>query len=133
MNAGIGRDPIPGLTRLSPNNTQLQVCNGPGANRSFALQKTRLVLGRNDPNTTVDIDLGACELGDPPKVSRRHAELQWVEGELQLIDLGSTNGTFVDGQELKPLGDRQPSAPVKLKVGSRIRLGNLELEIIRHE
>ncbi len=133
MNAGIGRDPIPGLTRLSPNNTQLQVLNGPGTKRSFDLQKTRLVLGRNDPNTTVDIDLGACELGDPPKVSRRHAELQWIDGELQLIDLCSTNGTFVDGQQLQPLGDRQPSAPVKLKIGSKILLGNLELEIVPHE
>jgi pSer/pThr/pTyr-binding forkhead associated (FHA) protein len=91
------------------------------------------LLGRNDPNTTVDIDLGTCELSDPPKLSRRHAELQWVNGELELIDLGSTNGTFVDGQQLQPLGNRQPSAPVKLKIGSKIHLGNLELEVIRHE
>ena len=63
-------------------------------------------------------------------VSRRHAELQWVNGELQIIDLGSRNGTFVDGQRL--IGDPgQPSPPITLKLGSKIKLGDLELEIIR--
>lgn len=134
MNAGIGRDPIPGLTRLTPDTTRLLICNGPGANRSFALDQSRLVLGRSDPpKVVVDINLEECELGDPPMVSRRHAELQWVDGELQIIDLGSTNGTFVDGQPLQPLQDRQPSDPVTLKIGSKIRLGNLDMEVIRHE
>jgi hypothetical protein len=133
MNTGIGRDPIPGITRLFPHNTYLRVCNGPGANRKFDLKKPRLLLGRNDPNMTVDIDLSSCELSNPPQVSRRHAELRWVNGELELIDLGSTNGTFVDGQKLKTLGSHQHSDPVKLKIGSKIHIGNLELEVIRHE
>lgn len=48
--------------------------------------------------------------------SRRHAELRWLEGRgWQLADLGSRNGTFVDGQRL--------TAPVLLADGSQIQIG----------
>jgi FHA domain-containing protein len=34
---------------------------------------------------------------DDPGVSRRHAELRYADGEVELIDLGSTNGLAVNG------------------------------------
>jgi pSer/pThr/pTyr-binding forkhead associated (FHA) protein len=36
------------------------------------------------------------------KVSRSHAELRLLAGVLEVADLGSTNGTFVNGDRLKP-------------------------------
>ena len=33
-------------------------------------------------------------------VSSRHAQVQWLGGALQITDLGSTNGTFVNGEKL---------------------------------
>lgn len=36
-----------------------------------------------------------------PTVSRKHAELTFCEGSLYLRDLGSTNGTFVNGTRIK--------------------------------
>jgi DNA-binding winged helix-turn-helix (wHTH) protein len=51
-------------------------------------------------------------------VSRRHAALVLEQGRALLRDLGSKNGTFVDGVRL--------AAPVTLKDGNRIRLGTFE-------
>lgn len=51
-------------------------------------------------------------------VSRRHAVIAYdSEGVAWLTDLGSSNGTFVDGKRL------QPNQPMRLEDGSRIQLG----------
>ncbi len=44
---------------------------------------------------------------DTLKVSRFHAELRLSDGVLEVVDLGSTNGTFVNGERLAP---REPRA-----------------------
>ncbi len=133
MNSGFGIDPIPGLSRLTPDNAKLLLLNGPAAASRFPLHRIRSLIGRNDlPLITVDIDLTECEIGDPIAISRRHAVIEWVEGELQIVDLCSRNGTFVDGQKLTAIAPNQPSAPVILKAGSKVKLGNLEFEVITH-
>jgi len=54
-------------------------------------------------------------------ISRNHAMLQWMEtGEFYLIDLGSRNGTFVNG--------RRVSIPVTLRNGDRLTFGQTELD-----
>ena len=54
-------------------------------------------------------------------ISRNHAMLQWMEtGEYYLIDLGSRNGTFVNG--------RRVSIPVTLQNGDHLTFGQTELE-----
>jgi pSer/pThr/pTyr-binding forkhead associated (FHA) protein len=69
----------------------LIVIEGPDADSSFdvdAMTATRLLLGKSP----------ACDfrLADQ-EVSRRHASLELTGRRLRLRDLGSTNGTFVDG------------------------------------
>lgn len=49
------------------------------------------VIGR-----AMDVDI----VLDDPGVSRRHAEIHVVDGQARVIDLGSTNGTFVDGERI---------------------------------
>lgn len=49
------------------------------------------VIGRS---TEADIVL------DDAGVSRRHAEVHLIDGRARVIDLGSTNGTFVDGERV---------------------------------
>jgi pSer/pThr/pTyr-binding forkhead associated (FHA) protein len=39
---------------------------------------------------------------DDLKVSRFHAELHLIEKVLEVVDLGSTNGTFFNGKRLIP-------------------------------
>lgn len=131
MVGGFGCDPIPGLAQLKPETTYLLVLNGPKANESFSLHRMRSLLGRNHPpHFTVDIDLSTYELSFPATISRHHAVIQWANNKLQIIDLASRNGTFVNGQQLTPQSANQPSAPVVLTVGSTIRLGDLEFAIV---
>ena len=56
-------------------------------------------------------------------VSRRHALLNLAGETLQVEDLGSTNGTSVDGTALRS------GTPVALQVGAKLRLGDVELAV----
>src|SRR5690348_7616645 len=55
-----------------------------------------------------------------PTISRRHAELRSIDSTLHLRDLGSSNGTFVNGEKV----DDATAAPDDLvsfgKVGFRV-------------
>jgi len=59
-----------------------------------------------------------CDLViDDPMVSRRHAEVRKMpDGRIVITDLGSSNGTFVDGHRI--------SKPVPLSTGSRVMVGH---------
>ncbi len=130
MANGFGCDPIPGLAQLQPDTTYLVVLNGPQANHSFPLNRLRSLIGRSyPPHFNVDIDLSCCELSRPYRISRHHAVIQWVNNKLQIIDLASRNGTFVNGQQLTPQLDHQPSTPVVLTASSQLRLADLEFAI----
>lgn len=81
-------------------------------------------LGRGDPKQghIPDLDLGpyrALELG----VSRLHAVLKGSAHALTLTDLGSTNGTLVNGVRLAP------HSPQLLRDGDELRLGKLALRV----
>ena len=52
---------------------------------------------------------------DDASVSRRHARLSWDGSEASLTDLGSKNGTFVNGVRV--------SVPVSLKDRDEVRFG----------
>lgn len=54
-------------------------------------------------------------------LSRKHAEIVSEAGEWVLRDNGSANGTFVNGTRIQ--------APVRVRPGDRIQLGNTELVI----
>jgi len=48
------------------------------------------------------------------QVSRRHAALEAVERRLRLSDLGSKNGTFVDGERIDSPSQVPMGVPVKV-------------------
>jgi adenylate cyclase len=83
------------------------------SNRHFPLVGNNCwTIGRSEENTFV--------IGDR-WISRNHAMLQWMEtGEYYLIDLGSRNGTFVNG--------RRVSIPVTLQNGDHLTFGQTELD-----
>lgn len=63
----------------------------------------------------------ACQLRlTPPEISGLHAELRWDGDRWIVQDLGSRNGTFVDGARISA-GERAP-----VRVGSVIAFGDLE-------
>ena len=77
--------------------------------RTYVLTTPVTLLGRG-----TDCDLRLVD----PGVSRHHAELRVEDGEVVLVDLGSTNGTFVNGQ---------PVRRVLLTDGTRVTLGRTTL------
>ncbi len=70
---------------------RLVMRQGPTPNQVFELDKSEMVVGREITNEIVIND---------SEVSRRHARLVLDAGRYVLEDLGSTNGTFVNGQRL---------------------------------
>jgi hypothetical protein len=63
---------------------------------------------------------GGCDVQlAEPSVSSRHARLSWQRGVLLLEDLGSANGSYVDGQRIQK--------PTAIQVGQDVRLGNAAL------
>ncbi|MCX6345164.1 MAG: FHA domain-containing protein [Armatimonadetes bacterium] len=139
MTNGFGMDPVPGMgdtssdeghAGLTPANACLRIVNGPGAGRTFPLSSVRTLVGRNDPPAvTVGIDLTECELGEQFAVSRRHAEIQWVNGVLQIADVGSKNGTLVNNAEVRAADQGQAPSPVILKPGDKVCFGDIEAEV----
>jgi predicted component of type VI protein secretion system len=85
---------------------RLVVRRGPQPNQVYELNKDILTIGRDITN---DITI------NDPEVSRHHMRLTRGAGGFTLEDLGSTNGTFVNGQRL--------TAPRPLSNGDLIGLG----------
>ena len=55
-------------------------------------------------------------------VSRKHAKITVASGKIQIEDLGSTNGTFVNGEKVKTS---------RLKEGDRILIGTSILKLVQ--
>ena len=77
--------------------------------RTYEISTPLIILGRG-----TDCDLRLVD----PGVSRHHAEIRVEDGEVVLVDLGSTNGTFVNGQ---------PVRRVTLTDGTKVTLGRTTL------
>jgi len=71
-----------------------------------------LVIGRSS-----DLDMVLIE----DMVSRKHAKISLAPGQITIADLGSTNGTFVNGEKVKR---------ARLKEGDRILIGTSILKLV---
>ncbi len=84
---------------------QLIVRRGPQPNQSYELNKDIVTLGRDITNDIVIND---------PEVSRHHLRMTRGAGGFTIEDLGSTNGTFVNGQRLTGARPLRPGDMVGL-------------------
>lgn len=98
------RTPKPSGWSLKSNHTAL-------GNRVFPLKEVTVVGRAND----CDICLSAAHL------SRRHAQLQVIDGMLFVKDLGSANGTFLNGKQV---------AESRVKRGDELRFDSLSFGVI---
>jgi hypothetical protein len=86
----------------------LTIQKGPGAGQRFTLSKPETILGRHSANDVVI---------QHQEVSRQHASITGEGGRFILRDLGSNNGTFVNGERI--------SGPRALGDGDVIMLGEV--------
>lgn len=89
---------------------RLRVVSGPLAGQTIDIE-TEVVIGREDTDLTID----------DVELSRRHAVVRRHASRLQVEDLGSTNGTYVDGTRIEE--------PTILGGGAEIQLGITKLVV----
>ena len=85
---------------------QLTMRSGPTPGETYPIEGEELLLGRDLANEIAISD---------PEVSRRHARFFMQNENILMEDLGSTNGTFLNGERI--------SNPVQLRPGDVITLG----------
>jgi adenylate cyclase len=98
-------------TRKQPRVLSFSLKGGPAGQRFELREGTSLVVGR-----ALTSDLPVVH----PTVSRRHAELRAHPESVEVIDLGSSNGTFLNGVRVERAHAR---------AGDTIRFGTCEFEL----
>ena len=86
----------------------------PESNRTLRFSQSPVRIGRNQLN---DIPL------DDPFVSEWHGIIRFTAQDVAYFDLGSTNGSILDGQRLPK------NLPAALTETSRLQLGRIELSV----
>jgi hypothetical protein len=89
-------------------NAMLYVHEGPRSGTDYRLNVGTTNIGRSKDN---DIWI------DHPEVSGQHAMIREEEGRFTLVDRGSTNGTYLNGQLVR--------SPTSLEDGDQIALGEV--------
>ncbi len=94
-------------------NYALRFISGKYQGGEFPLRMDReIIIGRSS-----DLDMVLVE----DMVSRKHAKIATTGGQVIIQDLGSTNGTFVNGEKIKK---------VRLKEGDRILIGTSIIKLV---
>ena len=88
----------------------LRLLDSAGQERLFTIRAVATTIGRGLDN---DLVLESTD------VSRHHARIDYRDGQWHLTDLGSTNGTRVNGQ---------PINQALLRAGDHLELGGVRLE-----
>jgi predicted Zn finger-like uncharacterized protein len=85
---------------------------GPEAGRIFEIDRARMVIGR----------AGSDVLLNDPECSRQHAAIEVSDDKVFLVDLGSTNGTYISDKRI---------SQVELENRSEFDVGSSTLMLIR--
>jgi hypothetical protein len=102
---------------------RLRVIRGRKVNLEYAIKDGTNYIGRRD-DALVEIDLEDQEPAERIWTSRKHAALHFADGSLELEDLNSLNGTFVNRIRVVP-GERR-----KLKINDIVQVGTIQLRVV---
>lgn len=89
----------------------LLVLEGPGAGQRISIEQPPLIIGREESCDLVIADR---------QVSRQHARIRLEADRYLLEDLGSKNGTFVNGQELPGVYPLQDGDEIQVALCCRL-------------
>jgi pSer/pThr/pTyr-binding forkhead associated (FHA) protein len=87
-----------------------EVLSGRLSGMRIDLTQTKMLIGRSKGDVIID----------DPKISREHGSIEWTPDGFLYVDLGSTNGSFVN---------HLPVTSQLLKPGDVLRLGETELRL----
>ncbi|OKH84013.1 hypothetical protein EB75_05890 [Mycobacterium sp. ST-F2] len=96
-------------SEILPGSGVLVITRGPGAGGRFLLADDVVDAGRH-PDSAVFLD--------DITVSRHHAEIRWLDDEYWIVDAGSLNGVYVNGNQVQSL---------PLTTGDEIQIGKFRL------
>jgi pSer/pThr/pTyr-binding forkhead associated (FHA) protein len=86
------------------------------APRVYSVSDEKITIGRSR----------SCSIPIPDRfLSRQHAEILRIDGEWFLLDSGSVNGTYLNGDRVEERA--------RLRPGDRITIGDNEIVIMTHE
>jgi len=91
----------------------LEIVEGPDSGRQISLDRESIEIGRETES--------GIEIASDTLISRQHARLTPTADGVVVEDLGSRNGTFVDGDEIH--------SPALLVAGSKVTIGVTVLEL----
>ena len=92
----------------------LRVSTADGAVRDYALSKPEMSLGRSPDNDILLQD---------PKVSGHHARVIVTGADVRIVDVGSSNGTCVNGQPILV------NVPTPIRPGDVVQLGDTHISL----
>jgi hypothetical protein len=105
-----GEEPVPAPAPAAPARAAQLCVHQEGGVRAIPIDKELITIGR----------LSECEVAvRDTGVSRRHAQVRTLEGESVVTDLGSTNGTKVNGRDVQS---------ATLQDGDTITVGTTQIE-----
>src|SRR5262249_56335151 len=109
---GEGAAPAGGAARALDQPGRLVVVSSNFAGREFLLDKQTMVIGRTDDNDVVI---------NHRSISRHHAKIVVEQGRYCIVDMQSSNGVRVNGEEY---------GKVELRRGDMIDLGHVRLRYV---
>lgn len=95
----------------------------------YALQKDDNLIGRRDPMSNIFPEVDLSKYDPQTKISRRHAKIWRDGGTFMLEDLGSSNGTVIEGAGAAVFR-LAANQPYKLSSGDRIKIGDTRLHFV---
>jgi len=92
--------------------TKLVLVNTAAAGAEYRIDRERVIIGRGP-----GVDLAF----DDPDMSRQHASIEITDEGLQIRDLGSTNGLFLNGS---------PVRSAEIGNGDHFEIGSLRFQLV---
>lgn len=102
---------------------KLRVVRGRKVSVEYSIKAGPNYIGRRD-DSPIEIDLEDQEPAERIWTSRKHAVIHFGDGLLEIEDLNSLNGTFVNRMRVAP-GERR-----QLKVNDVVQVGTIQLRVV---